>query len=122
MHSKQSTCVTVTLQGIDYHRHVDRAGEMNVRLIRAKQARNPLGTPGVEKTFLRGGQIFKLCPIFLIYVQNILPGGEKKFVAGASHYPWLRSWGNVMTAKPPTRLAQVRTSLSLLAESGCETC
>ena len=27
------------------------------------QARNQLGTPGGEKSFLRGAQIFKLCPI-----------------------------------------------------------
>jgi len=35
---------------------------------------------------------------------------------------WLRSWGKVVTARPPTRLAQVRSSLPLPAETGCETC
>jgi len=31
---------------------------MNARPIRAKQARNQFGTPGVAKSFLRGAQIF----------------------------------------------------------------
>jgi len=44
---------------------------MNARPIRAKQARNQLGTPGGAKRFLSENQIFqtmsnilKLCPIY----------------------------------------------------------
>jgi len=42
------------------------------------QARNQLGTPGWEKSFLRGVQIFKLCPILSKYVQHIFQG-ERNF-------------------------------------------
>jgi len=40
------------------------------------QARNQLGTSGEAKSFLRGAKFFKLCPIFLNYVQHIFPGGR----------------------------------------------
>jgi len=43
------------------------------------QARNQLGTPGWAKSFLRGAEIFKLCPIISNYVQHIFQGGRKKF-------------------------------------------
>jgi len=46
-------------------------------------------------------------------------------LGGYSPYPyspWLRSWGKVVTARPLTRLAQVRSWLPLPAEAGCETC
>ena len=43
------------------------------------QARNQLGTPGWAKRFLRGAQIFKLCPILSNYVQHIFQGGESNF-------------------------------------------
>ena len=40
-------------------------------------------TPGGAKSFLRGGNFFKLCPIALKYVQHIFPGGGgKKFCRG----------------------------------------
>ena len=41
------------------------------------QARNQFGTPGGAKSFLRGAQIFELCPIVLNYLQHIFPGGRK---------------------------------------------
>jgi len=41
------------------------------------QARNQLRTPRVAKSFLRGAQFFKLCPIVFNYAQRILQGGEK---------------------------------------------
>ena len=44
-----------------------------------KQARNHLGTPGGVKSFLRGVQIFELCPIVLNHVQHIFPGGGENF-------------------------------------------
>jgi len=69
---------------------------MNARPIRAKQTRNQLGTPGGAKSFLRGSQIL-LCPIFFEAMSNtFFHGGEK-------------SWGKVVTARPPTRLVQVRS-------------
>ena len=47
------------------------------------QARNLLGTPG-GKGFMRGGQIFKLCPIVSKHVQHIFPVGGKFFLGGFS--------------------------------------
>ena len=46
------------------------------------QARGQLGTPGAAKSFLRGAQIFKLCPVVLTYAQHIFPEGEKNFAGG----------------------------------------
>jgi len=51
------------------------------------QARNQLGTPGGEKSFLRGGQFFKLCPIVSKYVQDIFHVGTKFFLVEASPPP-----------------------------------
>jgi len=48
------------------------------------QARNQLGTPGVTKGFLRGSQIFKLCPIVFNYAQHIFPGGSNVFAGGST--------------------------------------
>ena len=75
------------------------------------QVRNQLGTPGGAKSFLRGAQIFKLCPIRPVtsmghqgwqrvfwkgpkffklcpivfnYAQQIFPGGAKRFAVKAS--------------------------------------
>ena len=56
-----------------------------------KQARNQPGTPGGAKSFLRGAQIFVLCPIVLNYVQHIFPGVAKNFLGGL-RAPWLRAW------------------------------
>ena len=50
-------------------------------------ARKQLGTPGGEKSFLRGGQFFKLCPIVPKYVQHIFPVGTKIFLGDASPPP-----------------------------------
>jgi len=44
-----------------------------------KQARNQLGTPGGAKSFLKGAQIFKLCPIVSNYVQHTFSAGTKNF-------------------------------------------
>jgi len=49
---------------------------MKAEPIRAKQARNQLGTPGVANSFLRGPKFFNLCPTFLNYVQHIFQGKE----------------------------------------------
>ena len=46
------------------------------------QARNQLGTPG-EKSVLRGGQFFKLCPIVSKYIQHIFAVGTKIFLGDA---------------------------------------
>jgi len=54
------------------------------------QARNKLGTPEGAKSFLKGAQNFKLCPIALNHVQHIFPGGTKFFLGGASS-PRLRA-------------------------------
>jgi len=48
------------------------------------QARNQLGTPGGAKSFLRGAQIFEVCPILLNYVQHIFPGDDTNFLQGAN--------------------------------------
>ena len=45
------------------------------------QARKQLGTLGGAKNFLRGAQIFKLCPIVLNYLQHIFPE-ERIFFRG----------------------------------------
>jgi len=45
------------------------------------QIRNQLGTPGAATSFLRGAQIFKLCPTHFSM-------GSEKFSRGASP-PWL---------------------------------
>jgi len=61
-------------------------------LLWQNQARNQLGTPGGAKSFLRGAQIFELCPVALTYVQHIFQGtnnfsrGEKLPAPS-----WLRS-------------------------------
>jgi len=47
------------------------------------QARKQLETPGGAKSFPRGAPIFKLCPIVLIDVQHIFPGGAKNFIGGS---------------------------------------
>jgi len=49
-----------------------------------RQAGNQHGTPGGAKSFLRGVQIFQTSPIFLNYVQHILPGAAKKILGGFS--------------------------------------
>jgi len=49
------------------------------------QARNQLGTPGVAKSFVRGAQIFELCPIALKYVQHIFPRRPKNL--SGTHAP-----------------------------------
>ena len=63
---------------------------------RVLRARNQLGTPGGAKSFLRGAQIFGLCPIALNHVQHIFPGGGEKFSRGGFALPalplWLRAW------------------------------
>jgi len=41
-----------------------------------EQARNHFGTPGMAKSFLRGAQVFKLCPISVNYAQHIFQGGR----------------------------------------------
>jgi len=56
---------------------------LQITLTMAVQPRNQLVAPWGAKSFLKGGQFFKLCPIVLKYVQHILPGGEK-FSRGAS--------------------------------------
>jgi len=139
---------------------------MSVRPIRAKQARNQLGTPGGAENSWEGPKFFRLCPIFLNYVQHIFPGKTKKcrgccdrkaraasnnrdhmpwslyyclfaphvygcYSSHTSHSwwiahstqrqrrgcnrglrpSWLWAWGKVVTARSPTRLAQVRSSL-----------
>jgi len=43
------------------------------------QIRNQLGTPGAATSFLRGAQIFKLCPIVSNYALHIFPWGAKNF-------------------------------------------
>jgi len=48
-----------------------------------KLARNQLGTPGGVKSFLRGPNFLKLCPIVLKYVQHSFLRG-KKFPGGFS--------------------------------------
>jgi len=53
----------------------------------ATQARNRLMTPGWAKSFLRGAQIFVLCPVVLNYVQHIFPRRLKNFLGGASLPP-----------------------------------
>jgi len=44
-----------------------------------RQARNQLGIPVGAKSFLRGVQIIKLCPIVSNYLQHIFQGGRKFF-------------------------------------------
>jgi len=88
---------------------------MNVRPIRAKQAHNPLGTPSVEKSVLRGAQIFKLSNIFELCSTRFFKGVEKN-VRGGFALPLLTVLGQSCDPKPPTRLAQVRSSLP--AEAG----
>jgi len=44
-----------------------------------RQARHQLGTPGGAKSFLRGAQNLKLCPIVSNYIQHIFPGGGENF-------------------------------------------
>jgi len=56
------------------------------------QGCNQLGTPGRPKSFLRGGQIFKLCAIVSKYVQHIFPVGAKIFLRWDSP-PWLQACG-----------------------------
>ena len=76
---------------------------MHLRIrCRLQQARSQLGTPGGAKGFLRGAQIFELCPIVLNHVQHIFPGGAKIFLGGI-HPPWLRAWvtGLVQSRKEP---------------------
>jgi len=41
------------------------------------QARNLLGPLGGAKSFLRGPNFFKACPIVLNYVQHIFPRGRE---------------------------------------------
>jgi len=56
---------------------------MHLRIrCRLQQARSQLGTQGGAKGFLRGAQIFELCPIVLNHVQHIFPGGAKIFLGG----------------------------------------
>ena len=44
------------------------------------QARNQLGTPGEAKSFLKGAENFKLCPVVPHYVQqNFSREGERNF-------------------------------------------
>jgi len=45
--------------------------------IAPEQTRNQIGTLGGTKSFLRGAQIFKLCPLVLNYVQRIFQGAKK---------------------------------------------
>jgi len=57
------------------------------------QARNQLGPPGGAKSFLRGAQIFELCPIASNCVQHIFPGGQKFSRGILLRAPrWLRAW------------------------------
>jgi len=59
-----------------------------VENVLSHQARNQLGTLGWQKCFLRGAQVFKLCPIVLNYVQQIFPVRAKLPCAPA---PYLRA-------------------------------
>jgi len=51
------------------------------------QARNQFGTPGGEKSFLRGDSFLKLCPMVSKYVQHNFPVGTKIFLWEASPPP-----------------------------------
>jgi len=57
-------------------------------------------------SFLRGAQIFETMS------NTFFQGGEKNF--RGLRPTWLRAWGKVVTARPPTHLAQVRSSLLCL--------
>jgi len=49
----------------------------------------------------------------------------RKNCMGGLRPSWLRAWGKVVTARSPTRLAQLHSSFTsdpLPEEAGCETC
>jgi len=86
---------------------------MNARPIRAKQAHNQLGTPGVAKSFLRGARIFetlsnifKLCPThFCRGVKTILRAP-----------PLVRSYRAKSLPRSPDTLSASVRSLYLLRQ------
>ena len=102
-------------QFVDNHVRIDVTSRLFVKKNNPSdgfvQARNQLGTPGGANSFLRGAQIFKLCPIKPVtslghqgrrsvflegtkffklcpivfnYTQQIFPGGAKSFAGEAS--------------------------------------
>jgi len=82
-----------------------------------QQARDPLGSLGGAKTFLRGAHIFwtSLCPIISNHVQYIFPGGGEKFSRGGfapPAPPWLRAWPALMESQDSSRTPFLRVSLS----------
>jgi len=65
-------------------------------------------------SFLRGAQIFETMS------NTFFQGGEKNF--RGLRPTWLRAWGKVVTARPPTRLPQVRSSLLCLQRQVARKC
>ena len=65
------------------HLIMSQQGKRKTKRLLDFQVRNQLGTSGGgAKSFLRGGQIFKLCEIVSKYVQHIFPVGAKIFLRG----------------------------------------
>ena len=63
---------------------MSQQGRRKTKRLLDLQARNQLGTTGGEKSFLRGGKFFEICPIVSKYVQHIFSLETQIFLGYAS--------------------------------------
>jgi len=85
---------------IEAFRHLimSEQGRRKTKRLLDFQARNQFGTPGGEKSFLRGDSFLKLCPMVSKYVQHKFPVGTKFFLGGFAP-SWLRTCGLLYITK-----------------------
>ena len=69
------------------HLIMSQQGRRNTKCLLDFQARNQFGTPGGEKSFLRGDSFSKLCPMVSKYVQHNFLVGTKIFLGKTSPPP-----------------------------------
>jgi len=69
------------------HLIMSQQGRRKTKRLLDFQARDQFGTPGGEKSFLRGDSFLKLCPMVSKYVQHNFPVGTKIFLGEASPPP-----------------------------------
>ena len=73
-----SKTAVVNIEAFKYLIMSQQGGRKTKRLLDF-QARNQFGTPGEEKSFLRGDSFLKLCPLVSKYVKHNFPVGTKIF-------------------------------------------
>ena len=64
------------------HLIMSQQGRRKTKRLLDFHARNQFGTPGGEKSFLRGDSFLKLCPMVSKYVQHNFPVWTKIFLGG----------------------------------------